>query len=272
MRPTTLFLTVSLALSAPLMAAPQVQFYQVAVNVRSGGASHRYGTSALVVAFPPGSQAQIAYIGGKRGIAGTYHGMPALVAANPRALVMNGGYYTNDPSSPAGLLLVNGRIISPFGFSQSATLCVDHSGRLKIHRTAAIRANAKSIAKMCFGGLQSYPIVVNNGLNDIRSLEMGRPSYRRTLIGLRRDGSVVAVFFRSPVHLYVAAEFARARQVGTRKVQISGEAGRSINASGGLGLVDVVNLSGDTDSFAALNGKVLAGDINRQLPSAIVIK
>jgi uncharacterized protein YigE (DUF2233 family) len=198
--------------------------------------------------------------------------MPELVAANPRGLVMNGGYYTNDPSSPAGLLLVNGRIISPFVTSQSATLCSDKSGTLKLQRTSAIRASAKSIAKMCFDGLQTYPIVVNNGLNDINALELRRPSYRRTLIGLGRDGSVVAVFFRAPVHLYVAAEFLRARQVAGRNVQITGEAGRRINATGGLGLVDVVNLSGDTDSFVALNGKVLVGDIYRQLPSAIVIK
>jgi hypothetical protein len=272
MKLTVIAFTALLSVAGPLKAAPQVQSYQISVNVRSAGVPYRYNTGALVVAFPPGSQLQIAYIGGKREFAGTYAGMSELVATSPRALVMNGGYYTNDPSSPAGLLLVNGRIFSPFNFSQSATLCVDRSGKLKILRTAEIQAAARSIAKMCSDGLQSYPIVVAGGRNDIRPTELVRPAYRRSLIGLRKDGSVVAVFFKSPVHLFVASEFMRSRQVGARNVQVAGEAGRAVSATGGLGLVDAVNLSGDTDSFAALYGKVLTGDPNRHLPSAIVIK
>ena len=55
-------------------------------------------------------------------------------------------------------------------------------------------------------------------------------------------------------------------------IEIGGVAGQSARASGGLGLVDVVNLSGDTDSFAAVNGRVVLGDPYRDLPSAIVIR
>jgi exopolysaccharide biosynthesis protein len=214
---------------------------------------------------------QIAYVGGKREFSGTYNGMPELVAANRTSLVMNGGYYTNDPSNPAGLLLVNGRIISPFNFRQSATLCVDQAGKLKIMRTSELQSKARSIAKLCADALQSYPIVVAGGRNDILPNELRRPTFRRSLVGMRADGSVVAVFFRSPVHLYVASEFLRGRQDGGLNVRITGVSG-SVRSSGGLGIVDAVNLSGDTDSFVALNGKVLAGDANRQLPSAIVIK
>lgn len=272
MRIRGLTLAMLLPVGSPLMAAPQVQSYQIAVNVRSGGATHQYKTSALVVAFPPGYQMQVAYIGGKKGFSGTYNGMPELIAANRSSLVMNGGYYTNDPSSPAGLLLVNGRIVSPFNFQQSATLCVDQARKLRLLRTSDIQPAAKSIAKTCADGLQSYPIVVKGGRNDIKPTEVTRPRFRRSLIGLRGDGSVVAVFFRSPVNLFVASEFLRGGQSGARNVQIVGEAGRSLKSSSGLGLVDAVNLSGDTDSFLALNNKILIGDPNRQLPSAIVIK
>jgi hypothetical protein len=113
---------------------------------------------------------------------------------------------------------------------------------------------------------------VRKGGNDVNPAELGRRAYARTILGFRRDGSPVAVFFRSPVHLYVAAEFLRAAPSRATSVQISGDAGKGVRVTGGLGLVDAVNLSGDTDSFAALNGRVLLGDAYRELPSAIVIR
>jgi hypothetical protein len=253
---------IAAATSSAAIAGPKLQTFQIGVSVRSGATTSQYRTTALVVSFPPAYRAEIAYVGGKRGLA-----------------VMNGGFYakgeksdTGDPASPAGLLLVNGRIISPMSFGQSAILCVDGAGKMKILRTADIRSVAKSIASLCADAVQSFPIVVRKGGNDVNPAELGRRAYARTILGFRRDGSPVAVFFRSPVHLYVAAEFLRAAPSRATSVQISGDAGKGVRVTGGLGLVDAVNLSGDTDSFAALNGRVLLGDAYRELPSAIVIR
>jgi uncharacterized protein YigE (DUF2233 family) len=253
-------------------AAPQVQTYQLTVGLQAGTGQVRYRTTAVVVSFSPSYKAQIAYVGGKRGKSGTYNDLPELMAANKAGLVMNGGFYTTDPATPAGLLLVDGQIISPLGFSSSATLCVDRGGRMKILRTEELRPVARSIASICNDGLQAFPIAVAKGTNAIRPAELGRKPFLRTILGFRRDGSPVAVFFRSPVHLYAAAEFLRAAPVKGNTVQVSGVVGRNVHASGGLGLVEAVNLSGDTDSFAALNGRVLLGDAYRELPSAIVIR
>lgn len=256
------------AAASAAAAAPQVQTYQVSVSLQSA----RYRTTAVVVSFPPSYKAHIAYVGGKRGKSGTYNDIPELIGANKSGLVMNGGFYTTDPATPAGLLLVDGEIISPMGFSSSATLCVDRGGRIKILRTENLRSVARSIASICVDGLQTYPIVVAKGTNGIRPAELGRGAFLRTILGFRRDGSPVAVFFRSPVHLYAAAEFLRAAPSRGNSVQVTGVPGRNVRASGGLGLVEAVNLSGDTDSFAALNGRVLLGDAYRELPSAIVIR
>lgn len=272
MKPLTILAAVAAATASTANAAPQVQSYQIAVGLKAGAGVVRYRTTALVVSFSPSYKAQIAYVGGKRGKSGTYNDMPELMAATKSGLVMNGGFYTTDPATPAGLLLVNGQIISPLGFTSSATLCVDRSGRMKILRTEELRPVARSIASICNDGLQAFPIAVAKGTNAIRPAELGRKPFVRTILGFRRDGSPVAVFFRSPVHLYVAAEFLRAAPTRGNSVQVSGIVGQNVRASGGLGLVEAVNLSGDTDSFAALNGRVLLGDADRELPSAIVIR
>ena len=273
MRVVPLLLAASLALAASAAAAaPQVQTYQIGVGIQSGSAVQRYRTTAVVVSFSASSRAQIAYVGGKRGKAGTYNDIPELMAANKVGLVMNGGFYTTDPATPAGLLLIRGQIISPLSFTSSATLCVDRGGRMRILRTDDIKAVAKSIAQMCTDGLQAFPIVVAKGTNGIKPVELGRKPFVRTILGFRKDGSPVAVFFRNPVHLYAAAEFLRAAPGRGNVVQVSGVAGQNVRASGGLGLFEAVNLSGDADSFAALNGRVLLGDAYRELPSAIVIR
>lgn len=273
MRGALVFAAVVIAACASAAhAAPVVRSYQIGVDVRAGSSAQQYRTNALVVAFPAAYRAQITYVGGKRGYSGTYNDVPELMAANRSGLILNGGFYTTDPAIPAGLLLVNGRIISPMSFSQSATLCADQSGKLRILRTADLRPVAKSIASMCSDGLQTYPIVVRGGANDINLTELRRPRYVRSILGFRRDGSPVAVFFRAPVHLYVAAEFLRAPQSRSATVRVTSTSRGRAQASGGLGLVDAVNLSGDTDSFAALNGKVLVGDAYRELPSAILIR
>jgi hypothetical protein len=185
---------------------------------------------------------------------------------------MNGGFYSTDPASPAGLLMVNKQIISPLNYSSSATLCVDGGGRLRILRTAEVIPQARNLTSLCEDALQTFPIVVARGTNAIKPGELGRRPFTRTVLGFRRDGSPVAVFFRNPVHLYVAAEFLRAAPVRGNVVQVGGIAGQSARANGGLGLVEAVNLSGDADSFAAVNGRVLLGDPYRDLPSAIVIR
>lgn len=265
-------LAAAAALATSAQAAPQVQSYQITVGVQSGASAVRYRTTATVVSFPSAYRAQIAYVGGKRKGSGSYNDMPELIAANKAGLVMNGGFYAADPATPAGLLMVNRQIISPFNYSSSATLCVDGGGRIKILKTADIIPVARTITSMCEDGLQSFPIVVAKGTNAIKPTELGRRGFARTVLGFRRDGSPVAVFFRSPVHLYVAAEFLRAAPGRGNVVQIGGVAGQSARANGGLGIVDAVNLSGDTDSFAAVNGRVLLGDAYRDLPSAIVIR
>ena len=269
MKTLTFLLAVAAAAAASTAsAAPQIRTYQISVGLQSA----RYRTTAVVVSFPTSYRASIAYVGGKRGKSGTYNDLPELMAANRSGLVMNGGFYTSDPATPAGLLLVRGEIISPLGFSSSATLCVDRGGRMKILRTEELRPVARSIASICTDGLQTFPIIVAKGTNAIRPAELGRKAYLRTILGFRRDGSPVAVFFRSPVHLYAAAEFLRAAPSRGNAVQVSGVAGRNARATSGLGLVEAVNLSGDTDSFAAVNGRVLLGDAYRELPSAIVIR
>ena len=265
---TFLVAAAATAAASAAAAAPQVQTYQISVGLQSA----RYKTSAVVVSFPVRYRAQVAYVGGKRGKAGTYNDIPELMAANRTGLVMNGGFSSSDPATPAGLLLVRGEIISPLGFGSSATLCVDRGGRMKILKTEELKAVARSIASICADGLQTFPIIVAKGTNAIRPAELGRKPYVRTILGFRGDGSPVAVFFRSPVHLYTAAEFLRAAPSRGSAVQIGGVAGRNARATGGLGLVEAVNLSGDADSFAALNGRVLLGDVYRELPSAIVIR
>ena len=256
------------AAASAAQPGPQVQTYQISVGLQSA----RYRTSAVVVTFPTTYRAQIVYTAGKRGKSGTFNDLPEVMAANRSGLVMNGGFYTTDPATPAGLLLVNGQIISPLNFSSSATLCVDRAGRIKILKTEEVKPMARSITSICADGLQTYPIVVAKGTNAIRPTELGRRPNLRTVLGFRRDGSPVAVFFRAPVHLYAVAEFLRAPPSRGNAVQVSGVPGRSARASGGLGLVDAVNLSGDTDSFAAVNGRVIVGDAYRELPSAIVIR
>lgn len=252
-------------------SGPSARTYNLAVDVRSGSATYHYSTGVLVIAYPPSYRMRIAYVGGKRDFAGTYNDLPELMEATGRGLVMNGGFYTDDPSSPAGLLLVGGRVISSLD-SQSAMLCVNEGGKLRILRTADVKPRTRDVPDMCSDGLQAYPIVVWNGENDIKSAEITRRPYRRTLIGLRRDGSIVAVFFMLPVSLYVAAEFLRAAPTSDKSVEVTGVAGQSMHASGGVGLTDVVNLSGDDDVFAALNGHVIVGSSYHELPSAIVIK
>jgi uncharacterized protein YigE (DUF2233 family) len=227
---------------------------------------------AVVISFSPVYRAQIAYVGGKRKGSGTFNDIPELMSANRVGLVMNGGFYATDPASPTGLLMVNRQIISPISYSSSATLCVDGGGHMKILKTADVIPVAAKITSICEDGLQTFPIIVAKGTNAIKPTELGRRAFARTVLGFRRDGSPVAVFFRNPVHLYVAAEFLRAAPSRGNAVQIGGAAGQSIRANGGLGLIDAVNLSGDTDSFAAVNGKVLLGDAYRDLPSAIVIR
>lgn len=270
-----------LLVALPILAAPEGASGAPAqtsapillnINIRLGATVQSYATVARVVSFPRNYNTRIVYVGGRRGFEGTYNGLRDAVASSGAGLVMNGGFYTNDPSSPEGLLLVRGRVMSPFNFSQSATLCVDHSGKLAILPTSGIRSNAGSIGKQCLDALQAYPIVVTHGANAIHPAELKLASYTRSLIGLKSDGSIVAVFFEKPVHLYAAAEFMRAMPSSTRKVQVTGEAGAGAHASSGLGLVEAVNLSGDVDSFAAVNGTVLVGNINREIPSAIVIK
>jgi len=269
---TTLVAAAAAVAATPALAAPSVQTYQLTVNVQAGATPVRYRTTAVVISFPPAYRAQIAYVGGKRKGSGTYNDIPELMGANRVGLVMNGGFYAADPASPTGLLMVNRQIISPLSYSLSATLCVDGGGRIRILKTAEVIPVARSITSMCEDGLQTFPIVVARGTNAIRPDELGRKPFARTVLGFRRDGSPVAVFFRNPVHLYAAAEFLRAAPGRGNVVQVGGVAGQSARASGGLGLVDVVNLSGDTDSFAAVNGRVVLGDPYRDLPSAIVIR
>lgn len=258
--------------ATPAPASPQVQTYQIAVNLQAGANIARYRTNAVVISFPPAYRAQIAYVGGKRKGSGTFNDIPELMGSNKTGLVMNGGFYATDPASPSGLLMVNRQIISPLNYSSSATLCVNGGGRIRILKTADVIPVARSITSMCEDALQTFPIMVARGTNAIRPAELSRKPFARTVLGFRRDGSPVAVFFRNPVHLYVAAEFLRAAPGRGNAVQLSGVAGQSARTTGGLGLVDAVNLSGDTDSFAALNGRVLLGDAYRDLPSAIVIR
>src|SRR3954452_6436295 len=99
----------------------------LSVSIRFDTIVQSYTTIARVVSFAPNYKARIVYAGGRRGFDGTYNGLPDVVASTGSGLVMNGGFYTNDPSSPAGLLLIQKRVISPFNFNQSATICVDHS-------------------------------------------------------------------------------------------------------------------------------------------------
>lgn len=252
-------------------ANPDIRTYKLAVNVRSGSAAHRYAGAVLVFTYPPSYRMRIAYVGGKRDFAGTYNDIPELMGAAGSALVMNGGFYTSDPSKPAGLVLVGGRMISPPN-GQSAILCVSDAGKLKILRTAAVKQRARDLPSICSDALQGYPIVVSDGQNGINAEELARSPYRRSVIGLRQDGSLVAAFFLTPINLYAAAEFLRAPVTTDRLVQVTGVAGVSMHASGGIGLIDAVNLSGVDDLFASLNGYVVVGSSYHDLPSAIVIK
>jgi uncharacterized protein YigE (DUF2233 family) len=253
-------------------SAYQIRDHRLTVQVNAGSNPVRYASRAIVVTFSPGYRAEISYVGARNTAAKSYDGLTGLIAAHPNSFVMNGGFYANDPSTPAGLLLIEGRTVAPFNKNQSGVLCLRWDASFEILYSRTLVANGMNIGKLCRSALQSFPIVLFQGRNGINSGEFRRQKYVRSLIGTREDGTLVAAFFTEPIHLYAAAEFMRTRNPPGGAVQITGDLQQGIRSSQGLGLSNVLNLGGDSDTFAALSGRVLAGSPYRQIASAIVIK
>jgi hypothetical protein len=217
-------------------------------------------------------------------------GIVSLVSAHPHDAIINGGFSAADPGTPAGLLLVDGSVISPLSFQRSikgehyqlsAVLCFDRQGKLSLTSTEQVASATASVTKNCTSALQAGPIVVNQGGNVIAPSEMRTSPSRRTIIGWDSSGNLTVALFESPVNLYAAAEFMRAPRGNGQHFVVQPATSRGISqgntipvsgSGDGLGLVQAINLDGDQDSIAVLGGKVLTGDVYRKIPSAIVIK
>lgn len=268
--------------------------YGISVNVAMPQGAVKYSTVARVVSFGADYRAAIAYAGSQTTPKGRTRtaaqrevaagarsgGIPAVVATNPGALILNGGFYTDDPSRPAGLLMVGGRVISPFNFATyrdgdsrlNVTLCVKGGGKLSFLNTAALKSRATEIGTLCTSAMQSHPRLLAGGRNQILASELRRPRYVRSTIGLRADGSAVAVFFTQPVHLFVAAEFMRAAPRAGAASAVTRVGNGPLRVTNGLGLVEAANLDGDSSSVGVLGGRVLTGDLYRELPSVVILQ
>ncbi|HEY2708922.1 MAG TPA: phosphodiester glycosidase family protein [Caulobacteraceae bacterium] len=202
-----------------------------------------------------------------------------VVSREPKSLVINGGFYENDPSTPAGLLLVAGYIVHSYSLEKSADgtfklsqiICQNGAQRLSIIPTQEIANNPASILSRCQSAVQTGPGIVAAGKNGIRPTELfSRAGAARTILAFDRAGGAYVVVFTLPVHLYVAAEFIRGAPNGSSQVTVVGNS-TAVTASGGLGLDAAVNLDGDVDSTCYLAGQRVAGDRRQLLPSAIAI-
>ena len=270
------------------------------VEIQTSSGTMRYSVHLVDVVVGTTYESEIVYPGGNAGqvtipsnanrsasrihTARATSGLVALIRDNPDALVMNGGFSSSDAFHPAGLLLIDGRVESPFNFFHygsdaakplrlAAVVCSTRAGHIDFLSAEAFESGSVDVADRCQSALQTSPFVVQNRESRIskREPDIKAPA-TRTMLGQDSDGALHAIFFLSPIHLAVAAQILLAPK-GEKEgaLTVSGSTAQGVTAINGLGLTDVVNLDGDVDSTGVLAGQVLAGDIRRDLPSLIII-
>ena len=101
------------------------------------------------------------------------------------------------------------------------------------------------------------------------------------MIGMRANGDAYAILFTTPINRYFISAFlhaaprlARGAPSVPELVQITGNISGIAEArvTTGLGLTEAVGLATDGDSIALGPVGPKIGDVNRQLPSAIVFQ
>ena len=223
-------------------------------------------------------------------------GLMALAEANPNATIVNGGFSIGTPTTPFGLLFVQQRILSPFDFSigrvngdevynLDTVLCLNYERnrgtRVTFRDTDEFKMHPETATAECGSAMQTGPRILKAGEKQLPSSEaINRTRRKRTVLGVDGSGMLYVVLFTRPMSVYFAGEFLRhARQQrdrGVDRVTIS-ITGAAANPSlnDGLGLIEAVGLGYDDDSAAivkdASRQTPLAGNIYRQIPSALII-
>ena len=215
---------------------------------------------ASVVVIPAKFVSRISVIDVKELIDAHEHGFPSYSMSHvvqylkPLALANGGFTLRGTIPAPTGLLLINGRQVSPLETEwrvQDGILCINRSA------VSILPRDAYRVGR-CASAIQAGPIAIR-AANDvvIYSNERDRTPYRRSLIALdgQRDVLLIAT---GAAHLFDVAEWLA----------------RPISA-GGLGCVAAINLSGDTASglYVKLGTKQLTtGELTTSLADAIAIK
>jgi hypothetical protein len=217
-----------------------------------------------------------------------------VVSARTNALVINGGYTDHIPYAPLGLLLVAGKLLDPASFEKrkdgfyalSEIVCETATGALSFHETKEfdpagsppVSMSPASIATQCASAFQTGPSVVD--LNGVRAITqndvINKQPHTRTMLGQSQSGDIEVIIFPRPIHLFVASDFLRtppgtATSGPARTSDILGDVG-DVHTSSGLGLALAVNLDGDANSFCLNHGKVVVGNIDQPIPSAVVFE
>ncbi len=209
-----------------------------------------------------------------------------VLAAEPNAVVFNGGYWYGDPYVSAGLLMVAGYAVRQFDFAntnglyaQSAVLCIGTNGHIRPIWTGHFDGGRAFVAKECQSALQTGPFVVEpGGKNGISRLST---AVVRTILGFDAAGVPTLVVFQQPVDLMVAAEFLRAPVAADNGAPLrsgavtirNGATPSGLLSSSGLGLDSAVNLNGDAGAVA-FNGpnRPVIGYSSIALPSAFSLQ
>lgn len=163
-------------------------------------------------------------------------------------LLVNGGYSGSRTDRPVGLLINDGRVTSTPDFQLLRGNPKDVCAARRLERprfsglVCATGAGQMSVLPLldqadlgaCRQALQSGPILVEKGRSAICPDEVQTPAYRRSVLCIAGPRAHV-VLSEDLVHLYDLARWL------IRPA-----------AAGGLGCMDVINLSGDSSAGAAL--------------------
>lgn len=266
-------------ISAPPAAAPQ---WLIKVDATIAGTHLSYRTAAWVYSPGPDYRLKLYAVGPyfTGPIANHATDLAQIIAEEPRAAVFNGGYWDNYPFIPAGLFVQNGQTQHGFDFAktpggdfgQSAVVCLSKDGQFTLRQTRDYASSIAQIKQDCFSSLQAGPFVVEKGESGIRQLHE-RDFSIRTILGTTSAHIPTLIIFQQPVHLLVAAEFLRTKGNTTRNVVIGNKSGGSgLQSSGGLGLLDAVNLNGAAGVVCFFEGHRVAGYSTLALPSAFSLQ
>jgi hypothetical protein len=161
--------------------------------------------------------------------------------------------------------------LSPVGDASvlNAVICLDVNNQLSLLDVSRFSSSKTDIRVTCASALQAGPLVLDGGLNGVRRLKGAGVAYTRVMLAADRGGRLKLVIFEGPIDLYSAGQVLSGA-VDDQLQSLSSHG--TYDKIGDLSLWRAVNLVGGDQSVVFRDGRVVVGNPQRPMPSAIAVR